>query len=224
VPFAERQIYINEVAKALCESGVNDILLSVDVFHQEFIPLKPVILFAEALLRHDTPAICVQPAWVVNEQHDNEYNSKTKRLIKLFTDKSIRSNEGNNIFPSGNALKHLSKYFSPPESVDLSVPCGSAPYTDKLDDVKCVSINAEGDVNVCTAIGNIYKSDILSIVEDYDPNGDPATKAVCTGGVPALLNYAKSQGLSVDISDCRSACGVCRKVMAIIKDKGAVEK
>jgi MoaA/NifB/PqqE/SkfB family radical SAM enzyme len=42
---------IDETAKAICNSGINDILLSVDAFHQEFIPLSPVIKFAEALLK-----------------------------------------------------------------------------------------------------------------------------------------------------------------------------
>jgi len=115
---------IDEVAKALRDSGVNDILLSVDVFHQEFIPLEPVEQFAEALLRHEIPSLRVQPAWVVNEDNDNHYNTETRRLLKVFNDKGIQANGGNNIFPSGNALKHLPEYFAPPDKVDLSVPCG----------------------------------------------------------------------------------------------------
>ena len=41
---------------ALCEAGVNDVLLSVDAFHQEYIPLELVELFAESLLRHSVPS------------------------------------------------------------------------------------------------------------------------------------------------------------------------
>jgi len=208
---------IDEVAKVLCDSGVNDVLLSVDVFHQEFIPLDPVMRFAEALLRHGAPSLRVQPAWVVNEQHENPYNTETKRLLQLFADKSIGTNEGNNIFPSGNALKYLAEYFTPPGDIDLSVPCGSAPYTERLDDVRCISINPTGDVGLCSiAIGNVYTSDILDIVDGYDPNSTPASRAVLNGGVPELLRYAESQGVTVDISDCRSACGVCRKTMAAL--------
>jgi hypothetical protein len=92
------------VAQALCLSGVNDILLSVDVFHQEFIPLEPVMIFAEALRLYKTPQLRVQPAWVANEKADNPYNAETRRLLTLFTDKGIPANEGNNIFPSGNAV------------------------------------------------------------------------------------------------------------------------
>jgi cytidine deaminase len=38
------------------------------------------------------------------------------------------------------------------------------------------------------------------------------------GGVSGLLQFAKAQNIIVDTSDCRSACGVCRKVMREIKN------
>ena len=216
--FSKDKRKINDVAKALCDFGVNNILLSVDVFHQEFIPIEPVMMFAEALLELNALSLRVQPAWVINEENDNPYNTETRRLLKLFTNKDIRVNEGNNVFPSGNALKHLGKYFAPPENVDLSVPCGSAPYTSRLDDISCISINPKGDVDLCSiSIGNIYTSDILEIIDNYNPYGNQAYRAVLEGGVPELLRFAETQGISVDISDCRSACGVCRKVMTAMK-------
>jgi MoaA/NifB/PqqE/SkfB family radical SAM enzyme len=216
--FSKDEIKIDEVAKALCISGVNDVLLSVDVFHQEFIPIEPVMQFAEALLRHNAPSLRVQPAWVVNEADDNPYNTETRRLLKLFTDKGIRVNEGNNVFPSGNALKHLADYFTSPKKVDLTVLCGSAPYTSRLDEISCFGINPNGDVNLCSiTIGNIYTDDILKIVDNYDPYRNPLWRAVLDGGVAELLKYTESQGVKVDISDCRSACGVCRKVMIAMK-------
>jgi MoaA/NifB/PqqE/SkfB family radical SAM enzyme len=208
---------IDEVAQILCASGVNDILLSVDVFHQEFIPLEPVALFAEALSRRGVPSLRIHPAWVVNEEHVNPYNAETQRLIKIFTDMGIPADEGNNIFPSGNALRHLGEYFAPPGKFDLSVPCGSAPYTERLDEVTSLGINPNGDVNLCSiTIGNIYSDDILDIIDRYDPYTHPARRAILTGGIPELLRYVEGRGITADISDCRSACGACRKLMDAI--------
>jgi MoaA/NifB/PqqE/SkfB family radical SAM enzyme len=218
--FSKDEERIDKVAKSLCDSGVNDILLSVDVFHQEFIPLEPVLQFAEALVRYKTPSLCVHPAWVVSEQHENSYNSETKRLLKLFSDRGIAASEGNNIFPSGNALKHLGEYFAPPDKIDFSALCGSVPYTTRLDEIKSFGINPNGDVNLCSiTIGNIYKDNIMDIVDRYDPYSSPATHAVLTGGVSWLMRYAEAQGLTFDTSDCRSACGVCRKIMEAAGEK-----
>ena len=150
----------------------------------------------------------------------NKYNAETKRLLNLFADKSIKASTGNNIFPSGNALKHLGEYFAPPEQIDLSAPCGSAPYTSRLDEIDCISINPNGDVCTCVEIGgNIYQDDILDIFENYDPYNNVAFQTVMNGGAKELLQYAETQGVMVDIRDCRSACGVCRRVMAILKEK-----
>ena len=125
--FSNDEQKIDKTAEALCASGINDILLSVDVFHQEYIPFEPVMQFSDALIKHGIPSLRVQPAWLVNEAHENTYNAETKRLLKLFSEKGIQANEGNNIFPSGNALKYLAEWFPPPKKVNLSSPCGSAP-------------------------------------------------------------------------------------------------
>ncbi|MEA4890373.1 MAG: radical SAM protein [Clostridiaceae bacterium] len=216
--FSHNNQKIEKVAEALCASGINDVLLSVDVFHQEYIPIEPVMQFADALIKNSIPSLRVHPAWLVNEAHDNPYNAETKRLLKLFSDKGIKVNAGNDIFPAGNALKYLAEWFPPPEQTDLSAPCGSAPYTTQLDSIDCLSINPNGDVKFCTlAIGNIYRQDVLDIVDSYDPYQIPEFKALLSGGAAELLRYAEKLGVIPDITDCRSACGVCEKTMAALK-------
>jgi len=78
-----------------------------------------------------------------------------------------------------------------------------------------LSIASNGDVHLCSGtIGNIYRDDILEIVDRYDPYDDPASRAVLFGGVPSLLRYAWSLRAQVDIGDCRCACAACRRAMA----------
>ena len=215
--FTKDEHKIDEAAKNLCESGINDVLLSIDVFHQEHIPLEPVLYFTESLIKYDVPSLRVHPVWVVNENTENIYNIETRRLLNIFKDKGIFVSSGNNLFPSGNALKHLFEYFAPPEKVDLTLPCGSLPYTERLDDVSCFCINPDGDVNLCSiTIGNIYEADIIKIIDNYDPYKNPAWNAVLNGGVTELIKYAQSQNIDVDLTDCRSSCGVCRKIMSAL--------
>jgi len=66
-------------------------------------------------------------------------------------------------------------------------------------------------------IGNIYADDVLNIVDGYDPFQNPVWRTVLEGGVLDLLHYAEAEGITVDISDCRSACGVCRKIITAME-------
>ena len=147
---------IKSVALKIAESGVNDILLSVDAFHQETIPIEYVKAFAKAVLETGVP-IRVQPAWLVSTDDDNPYNIRTREILAEFYDMGISTNEGNVIFPSGNARKYLAEYFTG------EVP--QNPYEEDPRDVHCISFSPNGDV-----LGdNVYNRDIMKIISDYTP-------------------------------------------------------
>lgn len=148
---------IKEVVMELAHSGVNDICLSVDAFHQETIPLEPVKEFAKAV-KSAGISLCTHPAWLVNKEAENPYNQKTIEILKEFELIGITASEGNDIFPSGNALKYLSEYF------DLSKKYVS-PYAENPEDVRAICISPNGDV----LGGNIYQTDILDIIANYKP-------------------------------------------------------
>lgn len=155
--FSKDEAKIQSVAKMLSDSGVNDILLSVDAFHQETIPLSPVKAFAEFLLRYNLP-VRVHPAWLASPTDSNPYNNKTRELLREFTQMDIKISDGNVIFPSGNALKYFSEYFDPKNP-------NEDPYIEDPRDLKAISFDANGDV----LGGNIYTRDILEILSDYSP-------------------------------------------------------
>ena len=154
--FSKNEAKISEVADRLFECGVNDLLLSVDAFHQETIPLDTVKLFAKKVKERGIPAR-LSPAWLVSPDHDNPYNRKTREIIEAFAEREIPEGEGNVVFPSGNAKKYLSEYFSG------EVP--KNPYEENPFDVRCVSVSPNGD----TLGDNIYRCDILEIIKNYKP-------------------------------------------------------
>lgn len=147
---------IKEVVNMLAESGVGSISLSIDAFHQETIPIEYVMDFAKAVLEEKIP-IYTHPAWLVSADDNNLYNLKTRELLKEFSNIGIEQSEGNVIFPSGNALKHLGEYFS--ENVDYYNP-----YEENPKDVRTISFSANGDV----LGGNINKTPVLKIIEGYN--------------------------------------------------------
>ena len=84
-------------------------LLSVDSFHQETIPLDIVKYFAMCI-KESGVEIKLNPAWLVSKEDDNEYNKKTKKIISEFEDLNIPQAKGNVIFPNGNAVKYRSNH------------------------------------------------------------------------------------------------------------------
>ncbi len=152
--FSKNTEKILEVSKRLAESGVNDLLLSVDAFHQETIPLEVVKIFVAEAKKNAIP-IRLQPAWLVSPTDDNQYNRKTREILNSFADMEIPVGEGNIVFPEGNALKYLAEYFTEklPEN----------PYIEDPHDVRCVSFSPNGDV----LGGNVYRCDIMEILAKY---------------------------------------------------------
>ena len=151
---------MQEVARELAACGVNDLLLSVDAFHQETIPLETVRCFARAAKENGLP-IRLAPAWLVSKTDDNPYNRETRRILESFADLEIFPGDGNIVFPQGNATRFLAEYFQE--------TCPENPYVEDPLDVRCVSFSPNGDV----LGGNVYRRDILKLLEDYTPDTMP---------------------------------------------------
>lgn len=141
--FSHRVDVIHNVARR-CNEFSTEVLLSVDAFHQEHIPLGPVMEFAR-LLRH----VKLHPAWLVSADHGNPYNLKTREILSRFDGMPI--SRGNVIFPRGNALKCLREYF-PAELPQRS------PYDQEPGHVTCISINPDGSIRAGgQIIGSAYE-------------------------------------------------------------------
>ena len=154
--FSKNVEKIRSVAEKLAECGVNDLLLSVDAFHQETIPLENVKNFAAEAKNCGVP-VRLSPAWLVSADDDNPYNCKTREILAAFSDLDIPVGEGNIVFPAGNAKKYLAEYFGEnmPKNPYIEDPC----------DVRTLSFSPNGDV----LDGNVYREDILTIIEKYAP-------------------------------------------------------
>ena len=154
--FSKNTDKIREVAARLADCGVNDLLLSVDAFHQETIPLEVVKTFAREAQSAGIP-LRLSPAWLVSPDHDNPYNRRTREILEKFTPMGIPVGSGNVIFPEGNALRYLAAYFTDvrPEN----------PYIEDPADLRCVSFSANGDV----LGGNIHCREITALLREYHP-------------------------------------------------------
>lgn len=153
--FSKDEKRIQEVAHMLAKSGVRDILLSVDAFHQETIPLYPVQFFAQCVKREKI-GLRLHPAWLVNKADNNPYNQKTKSILQEFAQLEIPIGNGNVIFPGGNAKKYLGEYF------DIDTEYVN-PYEEDPEDVRSISFHPNGDV----LNGNINRNCMMDILNSY---------------------------------------------------------
>ena len=163
--FSKDEKIIYRVAEKLAKSEVNDVLLSVDAFHQENIPTDPVMTFAKALKELKVP-VRINPAWLLNKNYPCEFNDKTHGILNVFEKQGFYVCDGNIIFPKGNALKYLNEYFIGANIED--------PYEEDPEDVRTVSFEPCGNV----LNGNIYSSNIEDIISSYDPSDSRALRRI----------------------------------------------
>ncbi len=154
--FTKSKGKMRRVAEELYDCGVNDLLISVDAFHEECIPIEAVRSFASEAVSCGIP-VRLQPAWLVSRTDCNPYNKRTREILDDFSDMNIPEGEGNVVYLEGNAKKYLAEYFvdSSPEN----------PYTEDPCRVKCLSFEPNGKV----LGGNIYDEDVMEIIKNYDP-------------------------------------------------------
>lgn len=203
--FSRDESQINAVAKKLADNA-NNILLSVDTFHSEFLPLEWQRIFAKALCDIGFDGLSLHPAWLIERNNANKYNLETEQCLAYFSDLKLRVTSGNNIFPAGNAKKYLSEYF-PKKRFDMSFKCG-------LDELHGISVNPNGDIIVCAfSIGNIYNDSILDILANYNPYSNPMMSALLNHGISGLYEFSKEYGLNIDLTDYFSPCDMCRDIV-----------
>jgi hypothetical protein len=199
----------NSIARKLAKSGVTKIAVSVDAFHQEHIPVDLVKQNVKELVSTGIE-VKWNPCWVISEKHHNPWNERTRVILHELSDIGIATSEGNIVQPGGNALHWLSDYL-PSKSLSPEGICEDVPYSGRLDKITSISVEPDGSILVCNdlVIGNVIKQNILDILESYNPNNSPETKAILLGGTTGLAEYARSRRILPDPEGYYSICDKC---------------
>jgi len=202
-----------KIAKSLASSGVNHVAISVDAFHHECIPLDIVRYSAEALLESGITDIKWNPCWLVSSDAENRYNSKTRIILKELGNLSIPIGEGNLMVPEGRAVTNLSEYFKR-KTFFPAVSCQDLPYMNRLDDIQSICIEPNGDIPLCRAftIGNVKDSNIVGILESYDPYSIPEIKTILDRGVQGFVEDSNKQGIQLQEPGYYTICDLCCSV------------
>ena len=211
--------HIRKIAKDLAESGVNNIQISVDAFHQEYIPLSVVRKTAQACIDMHIKTVW-NPCWVISRGDNNSYNRKTRLILKTLKDLLIPQSEGDILEPGGLALVNLKEFFPPRKEIPAGA-CGDIPYTTPLDAATCIYIEPDGRIAVCKRfyIGNAFETDIIRIIEDYNPFKIPEMRVLLNDGVKGLVEWAQKRGVEPDPKGYYSVCHLCRDIREKARNK-----
>lgn len=89
-------------ADRLEASSVNEILLSVDAFHTEHLPLAEQYAFARALCEAGLGSVtALHPAWLKGPESRDPYDAKTRACLSRFEPLRLPVGAGNRVFPGG---------------------------------------------------------------------------------------------------------------------------
>jgi hypothetical protein len=207
------------VSRRLAESGVTNVHISVDAFHQEHVPLAVVEANVRAYVEAGLPRLVWNPCWLVAPDDDNEWNRRTRAVLEALVHLPVEASDGNVVQPDGNAQRWLAPYL--PQRVPLpSGSCDEVPYGGRLDRVECISIEPDGGIGICWEweIGTARPGTILELLEAYDPHALPAAAAVLEGGIPALAALCRARGIAPDPAGYYSICDACRALRRALRD------
>lgn len=202
---------IDEIVSMLAVSGVNEVLVSIDCFHEKYFDYSIVKYTAEALHKKIDGNVRLHPVWVRDKDDSNKYNERTKELLSGFMDLGISVTEGNELFPSGRALVNLSEYLPKPR-MDICGTCKDQPYTDMPNEIKSVCIEPNGDVVACNVIGNINTASITDILKKYDYRNDQVLNAMVENGSDGLYSLAKNNRVELSKEGYYSVCELCKDI------------
>jgi hypothetical protein len=205
------------IAQLLADSGVNQVSISVDAFHQEHVPLERIKHTATALLEVGIREISWNPCWLVSEQDTNAYNLKTRAILDELNELPICTGDGNVVEPKGRALTFLGTYFRPTYEW-FKTSCQDVPYTEKLDEIRTICVEPNGDIPICQAfrLGNAVHTPINQLLKSYNPYTNPDMQLILEEGVAGVVRKARSLGIALRDDGYYLLCDLCTSLKQAI--------
>jgi hypothetical protein len=204
----------------LQEAGLDQILFSVDSFHQRYVPLERIAVGITAAQELGYGTIEIDNRFLVGSEADNPHDRKTGELMARLTElcelRGVHLHRG----PSrviGRASDELSR-----ELPNRSAFPASCPLPDYLGaDLRAptgVEIHPGGWVNLCEglALGNAQQTGLGEILEGYSVEAHPVISVLAEEGPSGLLRLAGRHGFTGTTGHV-SACHLCYEVRRFLQ-------
>lgn len=220
--YKESKESVHTVVDKLNKSGVKRILLSVDAFHQERIPIEYVEWFLSRVVQLDFCEILLHPAWLISKENNNSFNSRTQKILDELSSKyHVGISGGNFIIPSGSNKQHIGQFYAPNE-IHMDKKCGEIPYTNPLDRITSLRILPNGNLNICRGmtIGNVFEQRIEDILKSYSPDHSYISSMLYYKGVQGIYELSKEYGATINPTEYYGTCDFCSDCISFLKARG----
>lgn len=198
-------------AERLKAAGINKVNLSVDSFHARYIPVEFPKNTALALLRAGVENVKWNVAVVEAIDAENEYDKKTKQILKKLEQIRIDTNFFR-IMPVGRAARNLSRFF---EHKPLNGCCEGEPIIgNTLRNPDSICIEPSGSVNICwhLAIGNAKETPLSQIISEYDWQKNSVIRTLVEEGPMGLLKLREMRDYEFKENHFVDKCHLCVEV------------
>jgi MoaA/NifB/PqqE/SkfB family radical SAM enzyme len=195
----------------LKEAGLNDVGISVDAFHLQYVPLEYPRNAALALLKAGVENVTWNVTVVESIDAANEYDKKTSQILKTLESVGIDAHI-HKIISVGRAAQNLRRYFQP---TSLEGPCQGDPILDNvLTNPESVCIEPSGEVDVCwhLPIGNAKEKPLSRIISEYDWRKNSTIKTLVEEGPMGLLKSAEKHSYRFLKDEYISKCHLCVEI------------
>lgn len=207
-----------EVACRLKKSGLNVLGISVDAFHQQFIPLEYPRSAALASIQAGIANVTWNVAVVESLNGKNKYDRKTAKTLELLEPVGIEAHV-HKVLSVGRAARNLRRYL---KRESLEGPCIGDPILENnLTSPECITIAPSGEVSICwnLAIGNAKQKPLNQIIRDYEWKKNPIIRTLVEEGPMSLVKQARKKGFRFQKAKYVNKCHLCIEVRRILSPK-----
>jgi len=186
-----------KITENLRAVGLTKVFLSVDVFHQGYIPIEFIENAIRASLKADLE-VCIDARFIGEPDENNRYNLATRSYLESLGSlpSNIEITRAQPLFV-GRAAESLSKHVKKkPFSEILEEECPGAWPGGTLKSPLGVDVDEFGFVTICPglSIGNTYAVSLRRILEKYDYLDHAVVAALYDNGIEGLMRLASSNG------------------------------
>jgi MoaA/NifB/PqqE/SkfB family radical SAM enzyme len=208
------------IAGILENSGLTKMWLSVDHFHQSFVPIEFVRNAVEASLERNLE-VCIDARFIGEPEEENEFNSATRSHLEALGSllSEVEVTKAQPMFV-GRAAETLADHVKKkPLSQILNDECPGPWAGGTLELPRGVDVDEFGYVTICPglSIGNVRHDSFRRIVEEYDYRNHAVIKALRDHGLADLMHLASEYGF-VPKEGYVHACHLCYEIRKSLRD------